>query len=122
MSPYDTAASAITRFLVEVAAWVAGPWAAASLTGRGWLAVPALVVLVAIPAMFSTPGDKKSVVVPTPGPIRIAVELFLLAVAVGAAATVWPVPVAIGVAIVGVVMLATGAKRYRWLAEGAPLS
>ncbi len=122
VSPYDTAASAVTRFLVEVAAWVAGPWAAASLTGREWLAVPVLVVLVAIPATFSTMGDKKSVVVATPGPTRIVIELFLLAVAVAAAAIVWPTPLVVGVAIIGIVMLVTGADRYRWLAKGAPLS
>ena len=120
VSPYDTAASSGFRFLIEIVAWVVGPWAAADLTGSGWSAIPALVVLFCLPALFNTPGDKASTVIATPGPVRILIELVLLAAAVGGAWLVWPAWAGILVSLIGVGMLATGVRRYRWLAEGAP--
>ncbi|MFQ5610311.1 MAG: hypothetical protein ACE5F8_08600 [Woeseiaceae bacterium] len=71
--PYDTYLSAGLRFAVELIAWVAGPWAASLWSG--WLILPTLIVLVAMPSLFSTPGDKRQVVVATPGPIRVVIEL-----------------------------------------------
>lgn len=119
-SPYDTPASAGTRFGVELVAWVAGPWATADVIGSWWVALPALVVLVGLPSVFNTPGDKNTTGVATPGPIRIAIEMFLLAVAVGSAWIVWPLWAAVVVTLLGAVMLVTGLPRYRWLAAGAP--
>ena len=119
-SPYDTSVSAGSRFAIELAAWVAGPWAAADMTGWGWMAVPALVVLVGLPALFNTPGDKKTDGIATPGPIRIEIEMFLLGVAVASAWIVWSAWAALAVTIVGIVMVASGLPRYRWLAAGAP--
>jgi len=118
--PWDTPQSALTRFAVEVVAWIAGPWAAASVTGNGWIALPALLLLVLTPAVFSTPGDKNQVIVPTPGPARIALELGLLVVAIAGAARVWPTWSAIIVMLLGLAMLVTGRNRLRWLARGAP--
>ena len=120
VSPYDTPASSGFRFLIELVAWVAGPWAAADLAGSGWAAVPALAVLLALPSIFNTPGDKNITGVATPGPIRIGIEAVLLTVAVGAAWIVWPVWAAVLVTIAGVAMVATGVRRYQWLAAGAP--
>gem|GEM_PF-1769312 len=80
-NPYDNALSASTRFAVEVIAWVAGPWAAAGISL--WLVIPAVAVLVGLPAIFSTVGDKRKIVVATPGPIRIAIEY---------CSTWWPSP------------------------------
>jgi hypothetical protein len=119
-SPYDTAASASTRFAIELVAWVAGPWAAADTVGFWWAAIPALLVLVGLPAVFNTPGDKHTDGIATPGPIRIGIEMFLLVVAVGSAWIVWPPWAAVAVAILATVMLLTGLPRYRWLAAGAP--
>lgn len=119
-SPYDTPASAGTRFGIELVAWVAGPWAAAEVVGSGWAAIPALLVLVGLPSVFNTPGDKNTTGVATPGPIRIAIEMFLLVVAVGSAWAVWPVWAAVVVTLLGAVMLVAGLPRYRWLAAGAP--
>ncbi len=119
-SPYDNVVSSATRFLVELVAWVAGPWAAADLTGT-WLAViPVLIGLVALPATFNAAGDKNTTGITTPGPIRIAIEVFLLVVAIVSAWAVWPTWAAVGVVVVGVAMLVSGVKRYRWLAQGAP--
>ena len=120
MSPYDTSASAGLRFAIEIVAWVAGPWAAAELTGSGWAIVPALVALVALPALFNTPGDKNTTGIPTPGPLRILIEMLLLVVAIAGAWIVWPAWAAAAVTVIGVAMVFTGRHRYRWLAAGAP--
>jgi len=119
VSPYDTHASSGLRFLVEIVAWVAGPWAVADLTGSGWAAAPALAVLFGLPALFNTPGDKASTLVPTPGPLRILIEFVLLAAAIAGAWLVWPAWAAIAVSLVGVLMVFAGVRRYRWLAQGA---
>lgn len=120
MSPYDTAASGALRFVMEIVAWVAGPWAAAELSGSGWMAIPALAVLLALPALFNTPGDKKQIPIRTPGPIRMVIEFFLIAVAVAAAWIVWPEWAGYAVSATALAAIVTGMRRYRWLARGAP--
>ena len=70
--PFDTQLSSGLRFLVEVIAWVSGPWAASQLSV--WVIVPALVLLIGLPSIFSTPGDKRQIVVATPGPLRVLLE------------------------------------------------
>lgn len=119
-SPYDTPASSASRFGIELVAWVAGPWAAAEAAGSAWVAIPVLIVLLGLPAVFNTPGDKHTTGVATPGPLRIVIEMFLLAVALGSAWYIWPPWAAILVTVLGVALLATGIPRYRWLAAGAP--
>ena len=119
-SPYDTVASSGLRFAVEIIAWVAGPWAVADLTEQGWTAIPALVFLLALPAVFNTPGDKKQTGVPTPGPIRIGIELFLTAVAIAGAWIVWPAWAAVLVSVVALASWIAGRRRVQWLAAGAP--
>jgi len=119
MNPYDTPVSSGLRFLIELVAWVAGPWAVADAVGSGWAAVPAVGVLLGSPALFNTPGDKKTTGVPTPGPIRILIELVLLAAAIAGAWMVWSPWAAVAVSLAGVLMVITGIRRYRWLAKGA---
>jgi hypothetical protein len=120
ISPYDTAASSGLRFSVEVIAWIAGPMAAAELTGSGWAAIPALVVLVAIPAVFSTPGDKKQIVVATPGRFRVLIEFGLHAVAAFGAFVAWPTLLAVVAILVICGSLLAGTPRMLWLLGGAP--
>ena len=115
VSPYDTNASSGFRFAIEIVAWVAGPWAAAEVSGSAWTALPALIVLFGLPALFNTPGDKSSTVIATPGPLRIVVEMVLLAAAVAGSWIVWPAWLAVIVTLVGAAMLLTGVRRYRWL-------
>lgn len=115
LSPYDTPASSLLRFSIEVIAWVAGPWAAAELTGTGWAVLPALVVLIGLPALFNTPGDKKTDGIATPGAIRVMIEMLLLVVAVAGAFIVWPWWAGAMVAVIAVAMIVTGVPRYRWL-------
>ncbi len=117
--PYDTVVSAGLRFLAELIAWVAGPWAIARISG--WLVVPSLCLLVAIPGVFSTPNDKRNIVIATSGRMRILIEMGLFGVAAGAPWFVWPAPVAALCAGVAVLALLTGIPRLRWLWAGAPL-
>lgn len=120
VSPYDTPLSSGLRFLVEVIAWVAGPWAAIVLTDRWWAALPTLVVLMGVPAVFSTPGDKRNVIVPTPGPIRLVIELGLAAAAVAGAWIAWPAWAGVAATVVVIASLVAGIPRARWLVAGAP--
>jgi hypothetical protein len=86
-----------------------------------WLILPALVILVGLPSIFSTTNDKNNVVVPTPGPIRVLIELFLFTVAVVAPWFVWS-PVVSGVAVAIVIAtIVAGAPRIGWLMRGAPI-
>lgn len=116
--PYDTPLSSGLRFVVELISWIAGPWAAAQWSI--WLAPVTLVVLVGLPSLFSTPGDKKQVIVPTPGPLRVLLELVLYGVAVASAWAVWPNWAAIVVTLIVVAAFAVGMPRTMWLLKGAP--
>ncbi len=116
--PYDTLLSSSLRFLSELIAWVAGPWAVALFST--WLVLPVLALLVVLPAVFSTRNDKRTIVVSTPGPVRVALELLLYLVAATAPWFVWPTAVS-GMAV-GIVVASflTGIPRMMWLVRGAP--
>ncbi len=103
----------------ELIAWITGPWAKAIFTK--WLVLPALIILVAVPSIFSTTNDKNNVVVPTAGPVRVAVEFFLFAVAAVAPWFIWS-PVISGAAV-GVVIasIVAGTPRIAWLLRDAPI-
>ena len=118
--PFDMPVSSGLRFLVEVIAWVSGPWAAAEVSV--WLIVPAVIVLVGLPAVFSTNGDKRQVVVATPGPLRVVIELLLHGVAVAGAWLVWPIWAAVIATICVVSALGVGIPRTRWLLRDAPVT
>jgi len=120
LRPFDTPSSSASRFGIELVAWIAGPWAAADLFGSNWVAVPAALILLALPAIFNTPGDKHTTGIATPGPVRIAIEMLLLIVAVISAWLVWPTWAAGLVTMLGVALIVTGLPRYRWLLAGAP--
>ncbi|MCP3977664.1 MAG: hypothetical protein GY720_24640 [bacterium] len=118
-NPLDTVASGSLRFLVEIFAWVAGPWAAGRWLG-GWAVAVALVALLALPSVFSVAGDKHQVIRPVSGPVRFGIEVLLGIVAVVAAWSVWPAWLAIVVTLVVVASQITGQPRTRWLLTGAP--
>ena len=115
--PFDTPLSAALRFAAELIAWIAGPWAAGTVSP--WLIIPMLLVLVALPSVFSTPGDKNVIVVATPGPIRVLIEFMLYATALAGPWLVWPQAVAIATSLVVVAAVATGIPRIAWLFKGA---
>lgn len=116
--PYDTLLSGGLRFLAELIAWVACPWAAAQVSI--WLAIPVLIILVGLPAVFSTPGDKRQIVVATPGPLRVLIELALHVAAVVCVWLVWPAWLALLSTLVVIAAVALGIPRTRWLLRGAP--
>ena len=85
------------------------------------LAIPAAIVLIAIPGIFSTRGDKKRVVVATSGPKRVRIEFALQMVALAGAWIAWPPWLAVLCTVVVGVSLFSGIPRARWLLAGARL-
>jgi hypothetical protein len=111
-----TEAPGVLRFAAEIVAWVATPWALAAHSPV--LAGVALLLLIGVPTIFVTPGDKVQVVVPVPGTITILLVVLQLLAAVVAAWAAWPVPVAVLVwALVGVTVYAE-LPRWERLAGG----
>jgi hypothetical protein len=118
-NPLDTPLSAGLRFAMELIAWIAGPWAVGQWLGP-WAAALALLILVAAPAIFSTPGDKHQVIVPVPGVVRFTLEVDLATAGVVAAWFAWPRWAAAVATVVAVGAQVTGWRRSRWLLQGAP--
>lgn len=118
--PHDTPLSSGLRFATELIAWIAGPWAVWSVYGP-IAGIAALIVLVALPAVFSTPGDKNTIIVATPGPTRIGIELFLHVIALIAPLMIWPGYTSVFVMVIVLGSLIVGFPRLIWLARGAPL-
>ena len=116
--PLDTPLSSGLRFLAEIIAWVSCTWAAVQQSV--WLAIPVVVILVGLPSVFSTPGDKKQIVVATPGPVRILLEFVLYAVGVACAWVVWPTWLAVVATVIVLAAVAVGIPRTKWLLRGAP--
>lgn len=110
--PDDRLASAL-RFATELVAWVATPWA---LGARSWaLAVLSLVLLIGLPTVFATPGDKANVIVPVPGEVTILLVLLQFGAAVVCAWFLWPAWAAASVSLLAAVALVTERPRWRWL-------
>lgn len=110
--PDDRLPSAL-RFTTELVAWVATPWA---LFAYSWpLAVLAVVLLIGLPTLFSTPGDKAQVIVPVPGAVTILLVLLQLTAAVVSAWLAWPVWAAVPVTVLAVATLGTERRRWQWL-------
>lgn len=110
--PDDRIAS-VLRFAAELVAWVATPWA---LSTYSWLlAVLAVVVLIGLPTVFSTPGDKAQVIVPVSGTVTILLVLLQLAAAAIAAWSAWPIYAAVLVSLLVAATLVTERQRWQWL-------
>jgi hypothetical protein len=110
--PDDQAASAL-RFATELVAWVATPWA---LSGRSWLlAALSVVVLIGLPTVFATPGDKDKVIIAVPGWGTVLLVLLQLAAAVVSSWLAWPVWAAVLVSLMAAATLVTERPRWRWL-------
>lgn len=116
-SPNRPGLAAASRFLTELVAWVATPWALASVS---WpLAVVSVVVLVGLPAVFATPGDKPQVMVPVAGPVTIALVVLQLVAATVASWLVWPWAAAAAVSVLVVATVVAELPRWRWLLTAA---
>ncbi|AWT43428.1 MULTISPECIES: hypothetical protein [Streptomyces] len=111
--PDDRTASAL-RFTTEIIAWVATPWA---LAPHSWvLAVLSVVVLIGLPTVFTTPGDKPhNGMVPVPGWVTIALVLLQLVAAVISSWVAWPAWAAVVVSALAAVCLVTERRRWQWL-------
>ena len=85
----DPLSASAPRFLVEIIAWVAAPWALAAHSI--WLAVLADVLLIGLPAVFGMPGAKRQKnPVSIPARQAIALELLQPVAACVAAYAAWP--------------------------------
>jgi hypothetical protein len=114
--PDDRRASAL-RFATELVAWIATPWALASYS---WpLAVLAPVVLIGLPTVFSTPGDKEKVIVAVPGWGTVLLVLLQLVAAVVSAWWLFPTWAAVLVSLLAAATLVTERPRRRWLLADA---
>ncbi len=103
------------RFLTELIAWVAVPWAL--WPHSPGLAIAAVVVLIGLPAVFSTPGDRPGGggFVAVPGWGTILLVLLQLVAASVAAWFLWPWWVAASVTVVCLVVCVTEQPRWRRL-------
>jgi hypothetical protein len=111
-APDSRLASAL-RFSTEVIAWVATPWALAPFSIP--LAVASVVVLIGLPTVFQTPGDKPRVMVAVPGVVTVVLVLLQLVAAVVASWVAWPLVVAVVVTGLAVACVVTEQPRRRWL-------
>ncbi|WP_406473044.1 hypothetical protein [Streptomyces platensis] len=110
--PDDRAASAV-RFATELVAWVATPWA---LADHSWLlAVLSVVILIGLPTLLSTPGDKANVIIAVPGWATILLVLLQLAAAVTSSWLAWPAWAAVPVTVLATAALITEHRRWHWL-------
>ncbi|MCU1643863.1 MAG: hypothetical protein JWN03_4138 [Nocardia sp.] len=104
----------VLRFSTELIAWIAAPWAVADRSSV-LLALIVFVVLLGLPTVFGTVGDKKQVMVASPGWVTIALVVLLIAAAVWGAWLVWPVWAAILVSVLAAAAVIAEIPRWRWL-------
>ena len=105
------------RFLAELVAWVAVPWALWPLSIP--LAIGALLLLIVPPTIFSTPGDRPGGDAPVaaPGIVTVVSVLSHLAGATIAAWAIWPSWLAAIVTALSLAVVFT--EQPRWRALGA---
>ncbi|WP_042398205.1 hypothetical protein [Streptacidiphilus carbonis] len=120
----DDRVPSVLRFATELIAWVATPWA---LADRSWLlAALSVVVLIGLPTVLATPGDKAKVIVAVPGWGTVLLVLLQLAAAVVSSWVAWPVWAAVLTSLLAAATLVTERPRRRRLlshggaAPGAP--
>ncbi|MDC2956293.1 hypothetical protein [Streptomyces gilvifuscus] len=113
--PDDRRAS-VLRFATELVAWIATPWALWPYSPP--LAVLAVVLLIGLPTVFATPGDKANVVVAVPGWATVLLVLLQLVAAVVSAWWLMPVWAAVLVSLLAAATLVSEGPRTRWLLAG----
>ncbi|MFG2431919.1 hypothetical protein [Streptomyces sp. NPDC048590] len=112
----DERVASFLRFSTELVAWVATPWALSSHSW--WLAVLAVFVLIGLPTVLSTPGDKARVIVAVPGSVTVLLVLLQLAAALVSAWLAWPVWAGCLVTALAAAALVAELPRWRWLTTG----
>lgn len=113
-STHDYARGAL-RFLTELIAWAGAPWALWPHSAA--LAICALVLLIGLPALMSTPGDRPggNALVAVPGIVTVLLVLMQLAAATAAAWAIWPWWTATVVTLLCLTVTLTEQPRWRWL-------
>jgi hypothetical protein len=110
----DPLSASAPRFLVEIIAWIAAPWALAAHSI--WLAVLADVLLIGLPTMFGMAGAKKQKnPVSIPARPAIALELLQPVAACVAAFAAWPTIVAALVVVASLAACVLQLPRWRWM-------
>jgi hypothetical protein len=104
---------AVLSVVTELIAWVTVPWGLAHHSVV-W-SVVSLLVLIGLPAVFGTPGDKKQVMVAVPGVVTIAFMVMQLAGAVWGAEMMLPRWALAAVCVLAVVTIVAEIPRWRWL-------
>jgi hypothetical protein len=112
-SPNKPGLASALRFATELVAWVATPWALAGVSPV--LSVASVLLLIGLPTIFSTPGDKPKVIVAAPGYVTVALVVVEMAAAVISASLVWPPVAAVPVCMLVAVSVVTELPRWRWL-------
>jgi len=79
-----------------------------------------VLLLVVLPGVFSTPNDKRIVLVAVSGKTRIAIEAVLYLVAIVSPWFIWPHTASTAVIIIALLSLYFGIPRLRWLYFNAP--
>ena len=103
----------ILRFSTELIAWIATPWALAGYSVI--LAIAAVVLLIGLPTLFSTPGDKKQTLVPVPGTVMIGLVVLQLSAALISPWLAWHPWLPILVTALTLVTALAELPRRRWL-------
>ncbi|WP_084958034.1 hypothetical protein [Thermoactinospora rubra] len=106
-------AGSTLRFLTEICAWVATLWALWPHSVA--LALLSVVVLIGLPAVFATPGDKRHVIVAVPGGVTVGLTILQIAAAVVAAWIAWIPLAAAAVTLVAAVTVSYELPRWRRL-------
>ncbi|WP_433257149.1 hypothetical protein ACQPYK_19585 [Streptosporangium sp. CA-135522] len=109
----DSRLASVLRFSSELVAWVATPWALWSVSVPA--ALLSVVLLIGLPTVFTTPGDKAHGMIAVPGVVTIALVLMQLAAAVASSWAAWFTPVAIVVSVLAAACVVAEIPRWRWL-------
>jgi hypothetical protein len=109
----DSRAGAALRFLTELVAWIATPWALWSHSKL--LAVASVVILIGLPTVLATPGDKAHVLVPVRGPVTIVLNVLQFIAALVSSWIAWPTVVNTAVTLLVVAAAVSQLSRWRWL-------
>jgi len=108
--------AAVLRFLTEIGAWAAIGTAVAQVSLP--LAIAVVLAAIALPTVFSTPGDKPHVNVAVPGWATVAILAATMAAGVGCAWISWHVASAIVLSALAAASLVAELPRWRWLLVG----
>ncbi|WP_153349109.1 hypothetical protein [Nocardia aurantia] len=110
----DSRTAGVLRFLTELIGWVATPWALASVSIV--LSALSVIVLIGLPAVIGTPGDRPSPVA-VPGVVTVAMMVVEFAAAAISPWFVWWPAIGVAVLVLVVAAVLAGLPRWRWLLE-----